>query len=85
VHSNVILHHHVMRVSACNVRLLSFPEWNPEENTPLTGRRLYATAACRYDREYMWSDLSLRVSVTAHTDERHLPGCEHMPGAPCCR
>ena len=36
-----------------NVRLLSFPEQNPEENTPLTGRRLYATAACRYDKEYI--------------------------------
>ena len=63
-----------MRVRARNVRLLSLPERNPEENTPLTGRRLHAAAARRYDREHMRSDLSSRVSVTAHTHERHLPG-----------
>ena len=65
VHSNGILHCaltssrasgfliNFMRVSACKVRLLSFPERNPEEDTPLSGHRLYATAACRYDREHM--------------------------------
>jgi len=30
--------------------------------------------------ENICGQIGVYVSVTAHTDERHLPGCEHMPG-----